>query len=654
MCGIIGYYGPDRPVDVILDGLKKLEYRGYDSAGLTTLHRGVFKRIRAQGKLIELEKKLAGEVFDGQLGIGHTRWATHGAPTERNAHPHCAKGVSIVHNGVIENYIELREELCRLGVSLESDTDSELIAHLMAQQIDKGLDLVSGAMAVVEKITGAYSVLAISEDHPHELVAFKKGPPLIVGLGKDFTIVASDILAIAPHTKQVLYINDEEVVHIQKTEVHFFQQGEREEGKKRLPTILDWSEERAEKQGYSHFMLKEIYEQPRAVAAAIAPHIDIETKSIRLSGVGFSCETPRGAPVGTSCESLGESSDGFHGGGIEFHGGEDIEKDLACTHEVLKSVERVFIVACGTSFYAGLMGEYIIESLVGLPVEVDVASEFRYRHPIIPKNSLVILISQSGETADSLAALRLVKESQPRILTICNVKNSTMDRESEGRLYMNAGIEVGVASTKALTCTLAILHLLALQMAKAHGRLARVKEQESILALLEISSHMENILAYDHFFSEAAQALTKYKGFLYIGRGIHYPVAMEGALKLKELAYMHAEGYAAGEMKHGPLALIDKNMAIVALAPSDTLYEKTMSNIEESRARGGQLISIGTGDNIPLKALSEEYLSLPKVPWSMVPFLELIPLQLLAFHVAHALGHNVDQPRNLAKSVTVE
>ena len=628
MCGIIGYYGPRNPVNVILDGLKKLEYRGYDSAGVAILDQGSLKRIRAKGKLSELQHKLEGENFNGHLGIGHTRWATHGAPIERNAHPHCVKGVSIVHNGIIENYAELREELQQSGAHIESDTDSELIAHLICQKMAEDMGLLQGVMAIVKRLCGAYSIVAISEDQPDELVAFKNGPPLIVGLCEDSTIVASDILAIAPHTKTVFYLNDNEIAHIRKTDVSLLNQsGEKLESQ---TTELDWSEDRVEKQGYSHFMLKEIYEQPRAVAAAIAPHINIEKKSLRLSRLGFQCQR---------VDELDEL---------------DIEQDSLNTDKILKSTERIFIVACGTSFYAGMIGEYIIENFVGIPVDIDIASEFRYRHPVIPEHSLVILISQSGETADTLATLRLVKESGAHILSVCNVKNSTMDRESHGHLYMNAGVEVGVASTKALACTIAVMNLLGLYMAKIHRKLTLSKEQEYVQALLEAPSQMENVLAYNNFFSEAANTLKKYKGFLYMGRGIHYPVAMEGALKLKELAYIHAEGYAAGEMKHGPLALIDKDMAIVMLAPSDFLYEKTISNLEEAKARGGQIISIGTGDNHKLKALSEEYLSLPKVKWSVTPLLELIPLQLLAFHLADALGHDVDQPRNLAKSVTVE
>ena len=628
MCGIIGYYGPKEPVHVIMGGLKSLESRGYDSAGVAILDRGSIKRVRAEGKLSQLQSKLEGERFDGHLGIGHTRWATHGPPIERNAHPHCVKGVSIVHNGIIENYAELRGELQGVGAWIDSDTDSELVAHLISQKKEEGMGLLEGVMAIVPRLCGAYSILAISEDQPDELVAFKSGPPLIVGLGGDSIIVASDILAIVPYTRTVFYLKDHEVILIKGGEVGLFNQaGEKLQVE---TTELEWSEDRVEKQGYSHFMLKEIYEQPRAVAAVLSPHIDIPSKSIRLSGLGF------------QCQNIKEREDW------------DFEKDLLFTDEVLRSSERIFIVACGTSFYAGMMGEYIIESFVGIPVEIDIASEFRYRRPVIPPRSLVILISQSGETADTLAALKLVKESGVRVLSICNVRNSTLDRESHGHLYMNAGVEVGVASTKALTCTVVALNLLALYMAKVRGKLTSQRERGYVQALLEIPHQMENVLAYDGFFSEAANTLKKYRGFLYMGRGIHYPVAMEGALKLKELAYMHAEGYAAGEMKHGPLALIDKNMGIVMLAPSDVLYEKTISNLEEAKARGGQIISIGTGDNEKLKSLSVNYLSLPKVKWSMTPLLELIPLQLLAFHVAEALGHDVDRPRNLAKSVTVE
>ncbi|MCB0341429.1 MAG: glutamine--fructose-6-phosphate transaminase (isomerizing) [Pseudobdellovibrionaceae bacterium] len=610
MCGIVGYLGPEDPKDVIINGLKALEYRGYDSAGVAILDGDQFKRVRAQGKLTNLKEKLKTQVFSGHLGIGHTRWATHGAPSERNAHPHCVKGISIVHNGIIENYQELRDELP--NAEFQSDTDSELVAHLISKEVDAGEDLYSAVLKILPQLTGAYSILAVSSDQPDEMVAFKNGPPLIVGQTPDSVIVASDVQAMVKYTKNVYYLEDDQVAHIKGHEFRLTDRTGRPLEK--TLTVVDWSPEQAEKQGYPHFMLKEIFEQPRAVAAALEPHVNTETHSVNLNDVGF---------------------------------GKD-------TTAVLAGVERVFVVACGTSYYAGMVGEYYVERLAGIPVEVDIASEFRYRHPVIPKNSLVVFISQSGETADTLAALRQVKSEGVTTLSICNVKRSSIDREADGHLYMNAGIEIGVASTKAFVASLTLMNLLALAIAKSKGQLGLGLEKELVQDLLGAPSQMETVLAYDKFFNEAAETLKGYRGFLYMGRGANYPVAMEGALKLKELAYMHAEGYAAGEMKHGPLALIDETMAIIMLAPSDDLYEKTVSNLEEAKARGGVIISIGTGDNDKLKGLSAHYLALPPAHWTINPLLEVIPLQLLAYHVADAMGRDVDQPRNLAKSVTVE
>lgn len=608
MCGIVGYYGPENPKDVIINGLKSLEYRGYDSAGVAIFHQGGFKRVRAEGKLSILQGRLAEEEFDGRLGIGHTRWATHGAPSERNAHPHTVSGVSIVHNGIIENYQSLKEKW-ELGAKMESETDSELVAHLIAKELSHDKTLLDSVFSILPELEGAYSVLAVSKDAPEQMVAFKNGPPLILGIAEDSAIVASDIQAIIAYTNKVIYLEDNEVAHIEGTKFQVFNK----DGKKINKEIVEveWTEEKAQKDGYPHFMLKEIFEQPRAVAKALAPHLNTSTHEISLSDTGF-------------------------------------EGDY------FSSVERVFIVACGTSYYAGAVGKYLIENISQVPVETDIASEFRYRKPIVPEKTLAVVISQSGETADTLAALRILKQMGVKTLSVCNVKNSTIDREADGHLYMNSGVEIGVASTKAFSSSLALMNLLALQIAKAKGRLSEVQEKNYVQGLLAAPSQMENVLACDKFFAEAADTLKDYRGFLYMGRGVSFPIALEGALKLKELAYMHAEGYAAGEMKHGPLALIDKTMAIIMLAPSDELLDKTISNLEEARARGGQIISIGTGMNERLKSLSLHYLNLPKASWNINPLLEVIPLQLLAYHVAFAIGNDVDQPRNLAKSVTVE
>ena len=628
MCGIVGYCGPENPVDVIVQGLKTLEYRGYDSAGVAVLDKGKFKRVRAEGKLSNLEQKLSSETFDGHLGVGHTRWATHGPPVEKNAHPHAVGGTSIVHNGIIENYAILKNELISDGAVFTSDTDSELIAHLVDKAIGTGKDLFHAVMEVIPRLEGAYSVLAVNEAYPEEIMAFKSGPPLVVGRNDKEVVVASDLAAIMPYTNKVFFLQDDDVLHVTGSKIEFFDQKAQKISKKE--TTIDWSPELIEKQGYDHFMLKEIYEQPRSVAMAMNPHIDLENKSVCLKKVGFGV------------------------GQVEELEGLDVEADWQNTLSTFKDVKRVFMVACGTSYYAGMVGEYLIEQLSRIPVECDIASEFRYRHPVIPENSLVIVVSQSGETADTLAALRLAREAGAQVLSICNVKNSSMDREADGHLYMNAGVEIGVASTKALSSTMALLNCVAIAMAKAKGHMQDDREQELVEALLAAPSHMESVLAYDSFFADAASTLKDFRGFLYMGRGINYPVALEGALKMKELAYMHAEGYAAGEMKHGPLALIDESMAIIMLAPSDELYDKTVSNLEEAKARGGKIISIGSGKNEKLADLSDHYLALPEVGWTINPILELIPVQLMSYHVAKILGKDIDQPRNLAKSVTVE
>lgn len=628
MCGIVGYLGDLNPKDVILSGLKKLEYRGYDSAGVAILHDGHFKRVRAEGKLKNLELRLSDENFNGHLGIGHTRWATHGVPSERNAHPHQVNGVSLVHNGIIENYLEIREALKKRGATITSDTDSELVAHLISEEVQKTKDLKTAVLNVLPLLRGAFSVLVVWEKQPDRLLAFKDGPPLILGLAEDQAFVVSDVQAALNRTQKFIYLDDREVAEVRRGSYSVFDlQGKNLD---KPITQIQWNAEQSEKKGFSHFMLKEIYEQPQAVAAALAPHVIPGKDEVRLARVGLKGTTPQ------QVEAL------------------DLEKDAADTAQVFKDIERVMIVACGTSFYAGLFGKYVIERMAGLPVEVDVASEFRYRHPFINAKTLVITVSQSGETADTLAAVRLAKQQGARVLSICNVRNSTIDREAHGHLYMNSGLEVGVASTKAFTSTLALMNLLGLAMAKAKGRLDPTVENEQVGALLALPSQIEVVLAFDKYFLEAIELFQSHKGFLYMGRGVTYPIALEGALKMKELAYLHAEGYAAGEMKHGPLALIDERMAMVMLVPRDELYEKNLSNLEEAKARGGHIISIGTGDDERLRSVSHRYLALPKAHWSTNAVLAVVPLQLMAFHMAKSLGHDVDQPRNLAKSVTVE
>lgn len=607
MCGIVGYLGNQEPQKIIIQGLKKLEYRGYDSAGIAIIENGKTQRMRAPGKLKNLEEKLVGQKLKGHIGIGHTRWATHGVPNETNAHPHQVGPVSLVHNGIIENYQEIRQELIARGKKILSDTDSELVAHLIAERVDNGRSLEKSVFDILPLLKGAFSILVMSETEPDVMVCFKDGPPLVLGIGKNENFVASDVQALLDETKDFYILEDREVAIVRQDQIQVL-------SAKRTPiqkeiTHVNWNPELAEKQGFSHYMLKEVYEQPRSFAAALENLLNQQTKKIEL-------------PL--------------------------VKKDF------LKDFDRIVMIACGTSYYAAMIGKYEIEKIARIPVEVDLASEFRYRDPVILNRTLVFSISQSGETADTLAAIRLAKERGAKILSLCNVRNSSIDREADERLYMNAGPEIGVASTKAFTCSLAVLACFAVYCGIYRGTIDAGTAEEMTQALLSVPSQLEVVLAYDKYFEEASHQLKLFKGFLYMGRGVSYPIALEGALKLKELAYMHAEGYAAGEMKHGPLALIDERMAIVMIAPADQLFEKTLSNLEEARARGGQIISIGTGDHAQLKTTSRYYLSLPSAHWLTNPVLSVIPLQLMAYHLAVNLGYDVDQPRNLAKSVTVE
>lgn len=612
MCGIVGYFGPQNPKTVILDGLKALEYRGYDSAGIAIFDHGSIKRVRAEGKLENLEVLLKTVNFDGHTGIGHTRWATHGVPSERNAHPHTVEGVSLVHNGIIENYVEIKEELLEAGAKIESDTDSELVAHLISRSLKKTKNLLKSVFEVLPLLKGAFSIVVISQEYPDEIVAFKNGPPLLLGVGEGENIIASDLLAIVPYTKKIIYIEDNEVVSVRGKEYALYDS----RGNKinRLPETIEWNQEKAEKQGYPHFMLKEIYEQPRTVAQAIQPYVDLETMTLKMGALSKKGELK----------------------------------------SILQNVERIVIIACGTSYYSGMVGEYLIEKIAKLPVETELASEFRYREPILSKKNLYLFISQSGETADTIAAMRLVKEFGAPTMSLCNVKLSTLDRTTDLQLYMNCDTEVGVASTKAFTSSLILLNVFATYLGHFKKTLSDTDYTAQVRAIVDFPSLMDKVLAYNSFFKTASEELKKFKGFLYIGRGVSYPIALEGALKLKELAYMHAEGYSAGEMKHGPIALIDKDMAIVVVAPEDDVFEKTLSNLEEACARGGQVIAIGTEQNKKMKKLALHYLSLPQAHWSLNPILAVVPLQLMAYHMSDSLGYDVDQPRNLAKSVTVE
>jgi glucosamine--fructose-6-phosphate aminotransferase (isomerizing) len=617
VCGIVGYWGPKKPKEVILDGLKRLEYRGYDSTGVAIFDRGQLKVARSPGKLIQLEEKIKNVDFSGPTGIGHTRWATHGEPSERNAHPHKVGSVAIVHNGIIENFREIRERLLAQKVELKSETDSELIAHLLDQQLKIEKSLFQAVIKIIPQLRGAYSILAVNENEPDNLIAFKNGPPMLVGIGKDEVIIASDIQAIISWTHRVVYMDDGEIVRSSKGKVDFF--NSKGESVNKKIQEMKWDETKAEKAGFSHFMLKEIYEQPEAIRKTMEPHLDLKNKVVEL-------------------------------------------KDLGLTPERLKKIKRIRIVACGTSWHAALIGKYVLEKMAGIPTDVDIASEFQYRSLIVDpigspdlSQTLIVTISQSGETADTLACLRKCKKLGFTTLSICNVQHSSIDREADGRIYTRAGVEIGVCSTKSFTAQIVVLELFALHLARhlKYG-IAEKEIQKAVEALLAIPGQVEICLNHDKWFKEAAHSLSHFKGFLYLGRGINYPVALEGALKLKEITYLHAEGYPSGELKHGPIALVDKDMAIVAMAPQDELYEKNISNIQEVKARGGQVIAIGTGDDKVLVEMCRHYLSIPQTLWFTNPILESIPVQLLSYHLAVELKRDVDQPRNLAKSVTVE
>ena len=626
MCGIIGCFGSSKAKQNILDALEVLEYRGYDSAGVSIWHQGAYKRYRVKGRLQKLKAQLQDKKFDGCIGIGHTRWATHGEPSANNAHPHCVGGVHIVHNGIVENHNELRGRFA----GVESQTDSELIAHLVHHFIQQGQNLLQAGLSAQAELKGSFAVVVLSDEHPDQMLAFKKGPPLLMaerptgasGCRPPHStnelmpvLVASDVQAVLQHSKHIRYLEDGDVLHIQKSGFVFYDADGHEV--QRPCVQVPWSVQGGEKQGYAHFMLKEIFENPQAVAHAIAPYLNAQKNKVRIEAV----------------ESLGP---------------------------VWRDCEQISIVACGTSFYAGCVARYWFEQMAGFRATVEVASEFRYRDPVLGSKTLVLVISQSGETADTLAALRLAHSRGVGVVALCNVPGSSLDREADACLYMHAGPEVGVASTKAFLSSLSVLYLLVLLRVQHNSSVSVGSICDDLLhSLLQIPSQIEALLGGDDLFSVVAQDLIHYRGFLYMGRSVHYPIALEGALKLKELAYKHAEGYAAGEMKHGPLALVDDKMLVVALIPDDLVFEKTLNNLEEVRARGGEVIAItsGSADTLShkrLKSLSQHVLQLPTTHSSLYPLLEVVPLQLLAYHVACALGHDVDRPRNLAKSVTVE
>lgn len=609
MCGIVGYTGGQDATPIIIDGLRRLEYRGYDSAGICTIQNGRAEIRRSEGKLVNLENLLREAPVAGSIGIGHTRWATHGRPSETNAHPHQAGAIIVVHNGIIENYLPLKAQLKAAGSIFKSETDTEVIAHLVDAKYGQTGDFELAVRQGLAELRGAYAVCILCEREPGTLIAAKQGSPMVVGLGKGEYFVASDIPAILSHTREMVFMEDGEMAVFREGFATFSTVTGTPLEKK--PRHIDWSPMMAEKGGYKHFMLKEIHEQPRAIRDTVAGRLMEEEGDVYL-------------------------------------------EDLKLADDRLREIERIYVVACGTSWHAGLVGKFLIEEHCRVPVEVDIASEFRYRNPVVTDRTLIVLISQSGETADTLAAMREAKGRGATNVAICNVVDSSIAREADGVIYTHAGPEIGVASTKAFVTQLSALYLFTIRLGRALGSIDKVKGQAMIAGLVRIPALLEEALKLNQQVEKVARKYMNARDFLYLGRGINYPIALEGALKLKEISYIHAEGYPAGEMKHGPIALIDENMPVVVLAPKNSHYEKVVSNMEEVIARGGRVIAVcSTGDE-EIRAKAEVTLEIPMDGDDLTPILLSVPLQLLAYHVAVLKGTDVDQPRNLAKSVTVE
>ena len=624
MCGIVGYIGKKQVVPVIVDGLRRLEYRGYDSAGIAVAGKGDGLQLRrAEGKLRNLEEAIRLNPLDGTYGIGHTRWATHGRPTEENAHPHrdCTGKIVVVHNGIVENYLTLKKKLIEEGHKFTTETDTEIIAHLVEKYSMKSgkaqrPPLEEAVRQTVKQLTGVFALAVISSDDPNKIVAARNGPPAVIGLGNDEYFVASDVPAILHHTRDIFFLADGDMAVVTPDGVHLSDFDGRPV--RRQIQHVTWDPILAEKGGFKHFMLKEIYEQPRAVRDTALGRVSQETGHIFLDQMEIS--------------------------EAEF-----------------RAAAKINIIACGTSWHAGQAGKFMIETLARVPVEVDYASEWRYRNPIVDSDTITLVISQSGETADTIAAQREAKAKGSKTLAICNVVGSMITREAAGTIYTHAGPEIGVASTKAFTGQLTALYVFAMYLAQVRGVMTAEQARAAMLELTRIPSKLEHVLTQDQACDDLAKQYQKVHDFLFLGRGIHYPIALEGALKLKEISYIHAEGYPAGEMKHGPNALIDENLPVVVIATRDVnnpgsvqRYEKTMSNLKEVKARSGVVIALATEGDEEIKEAADHVLYVPAAPEELLPILEIVPLQLLAYHIAVRRGCDVDQPRNLAKSVTVE
>ncbi len=612
MCGIVGYVGHRVARQVLVDGLKRLEYRGYDSAGIATLEENDFRIVRSKGKLALLESKLEMQSFSGGVGIGHTRWATHGKPDEINAHPHHSKDVILVHNGIIENYRELKNDLVNKGREIVSETDTEVICHVLQDNIDAGLKFFDALLKTISQLRGAFALVILHRQEPQKLYAVRSGSPLVMGKGEGENLLASDIPALLPYTNRVTFMHDGEIAELENNK-HTFYNFKGESVVKEFQTVT-WSLSQAEKSGYKHFMIKEIHEQPRVVGDTLSGYVDRETQRVT-----FDNETME------VLKSFGENDKG-----------------------------RLIIVGCGTSWHAGMVARYWIEKQARLPVSVELASELRYRDAVLDKDTLIIAISQSGETADTLAAIREAKRLGCKVIAVCNVLASTLAREADGILYTLAGPEIGVASTKAFTTQMVLLYLISLTLANLRGYLSTKLMAQAVQELIELPAVMKAYLRANEKVLSWVPHFENVSSCYYLGRGMQFPVALEASLKLKEISYIHAEGFAAGEMKHGPIALIEEGTRVVVIAMHDELHEKIISNIQEIKARGAKVYAITDSVNESLETACESVIVLPSVSQALKPFMSILPLQLLSYYVADAKNLDVDQPRNLAKSVTVE
>jgi glucosamine--fructose-6-phosphate aminotransferase (isomerizing) len=609
MCGIVGYIGKRDAAPLILDSLRKLEYRGYDSAGVAVLNDGQIAVRRCEGKLQNLETLLARQPMAGHIGIGHTRWATHGRPSETNAHPHRAGDVVVVHNGIIENYLELKEQLIKRGVKFSSETDTEIVAHLVAEKLAKGMDFLQAVRKSLTEIRGSYALLFLNQRDPKRLIVAKNSTPIVVGWGDGESFIASDIPALLDYTRKVAFLEDGEVGEVSAGSFRLFNG----KGKplQRPFKEITWDAVAARKDGYRHFMLKEIHEQPRAVADTFRGRISLKEGEVTLESIKFTAAQAR-------------------------------------------RIKRIHLVACGTAWHACLVGKFMLEEIAQVPAEVDYGSEFRYRAPLLDPHSVLLMVSQSGETADTLAAVEIARQKKSRVLSICNVVDSSIPRKSDGVLYTHAGPEISVASTKAFTTQLAALYLLAVALGRLRGTLNRPAAKKLLADLMHLPAWIEETLKVEPEIEKLARELTQSTDFLYLGRGINYPIALEGALKLKEISYIHAEGYPAGEMKHGPIALIDETLPVLVLLPRDRYFQKTLGNLKEVESRGGKVIILTDEKKLPPEISAFGVVTVPQASHFLTPVVMTIPLQLLAYSIAVQRGADVDQPRNLAKSVTVE